>query len=256
MPKSCDDSPMVPFGLAFGQNTDIRSRQAELAEAYGAFLPFVDTSGLRRLLSEARCLLVLDDVWTLPDLRAFDALPGGSAILVTTRHRGALFDKSTAIPVGPFKQSTSLQLISSLTGVTVGDLPGQAAEIAQLCGDLPLSIAIASGLVVSGSRWESVVERLRRGSLLTADSALRDLSLSKSLGGGRGKCQLTAPADGRYLPCAARLSKAMDQYPAMSFERCGPRFMATDGPGRSSPPTMRSPNSSGGHCSGGTRTGR
>jgi hypothetical protein len=175
------------FWLDLGHGMDVAAGQARLAAARGDTRPVTEPGPgrerLRDLFAGTRCLVVLDDVGSAGDLRAFDVLPPGGALLVTTRDRRVLFENTVTIAVGGLDPAASSTLLARYADREVGGLPPEADKISRLCGGLPLALAIAiasasasasAGSMARRGRWKPVLERLRRADLGHLRTHLRD----------------------------------------------------------------------------------
>ncbi|MEJ3652468.1 tetratricopeptide repeat protein [Actinomycetes bacterium KLBMP 9759] len=136
---------------------------------------------LRTLLSGTRTLLVLDDVPHADHVRPL--LPGepGCFVLVTSRiaQRSLVArDGARQIAVGPLDAVESKTLLSSVIGASSTSAePDAVAELAELCGRLPLALRIAAANLVGrpgDNPVGSFVRRLRGGNRLAALSIATD----------------------------------------------------------------------------------
>jgi tetratricopeptide (TPR) repeat protein len=116
--------------------------------------PDVQKSTYRALLSTKRVLILLDNAVSPEQVR--DLLPGSSnsLLLVTSRNRltGLVTqDRARRLTLGLLTESESLDLLRRVIGRRRVDpeLP-QAAELARLCGYLPLALRIAAVKASSG----------------------------------------------------------------------------------------------------------
>lgn len=105
-------------------------------------------SALRTLLADRRVLLVLDNTETADDVRPLLPASNGCFALVTSRDRldglvvadGA---RRMTLAVLPAKESTEL-LVEALGERRAAAEPDAVAELAELCGHLPLALRIAA----------------------------------------------------------------------------------------------------------------
>jgi DNA-binding SARP family transcriptional activator/Tfp pilus assembly protein PilF len=157
------------------------------AEALGRFLRALGTpaervprdvdeaAGLyRSLLADRRVLVVLDNAATSAQVRPL--LPGGPGCLVvaTSRDRlgGLVKDGAVRVPLHVLEEAESRALLVRVLGADrVAAEPDASAELAALCGHLPLALRIAAALVVDND-FASVAEQvdaLRRDRLAGLD---------------------------------------------------------------------------------------
>ena len=147
--------------VSIGQEPDLRELQDSLhLQLTDASLPdTIKTDGevsaaLRNASAKAEVLLVLDDVWDAAHEKLLNCVNSDNAsrILVTTRIRG-LLKNSAEVDVGVLSGQESLQLLLSSADMDVGDVEEDsdeyriAMEIVELCGKLPLTLAIAGGMI-------------------------------------------------------------------------------------------------------------
>jgi len=101
-----------------------------------------------------KILLLLDDAAGHEQVRPL--LPGAAAslVLVTSRRRLAALDDATVISLGtltPDQAATLLARLAGWAGIHAGD--AAVAEIARLCGYLPLAIGISASLLRHHPAW-------------------------------------------------------------------------------------------------------
>jgi WD40 repeat protein len=121
---------------------------------------------LKNVLRSRNCLLVLDDVWKQQDIAIFpfdDSLR--CRLLVTTRNKQAvanLVGVTVEVDLLDDQQSRSL-----LSKVVKSDLPLEADDILKECGNLPLAIAMAAGMIMGGDgdKWKIVLRKLQAADL-------------------------------------------------------------------------------------------
>ncbi|MGW0537864.1 BTAD domain-containing putative transcriptional regulator [Streptomyces sp. NPDC003032] len=99
----------------------------------------------RRLLTDRRLLLVLDDATDEPHVR--ELLPGRtrSAVLITSRSKLAALDNAHRIALSPLAVAESVTLLAMLIGTgRVAAEPEAAHRIATACDGLPLAVRTAA----------------------------------------------------------------------------------------------------------------
>ncbi|WBQ04370.1 AfsR/SARP family transcriptional regulator [Kribbella sp. CA-293567] len=130
------------------------------------------TAALRAALADRRVLILIDDAASVEQIRA--VLPGtGTSVLVATSRQSlmglAALDGAHRVALGVLGPSDAIALVKELVGEkAVNDQPQAAAELAGLCGGLPLAlrIAAAQASVRSGSSLTDQVRELRSGDRL------------------------------------------------------------------------------------------
>ncbi|WP_405906560.1 NB-ARC domain-containing protein [Streptomyces sp. NBC_00828] len=158
--------------LDLGKKPDIQTRQNELIEALGGKVGVSAdqqqaNARINYLLRDKSLLLVLDDVWTPEDLRAFEIHHPTVTVLVTTRDRELLQTDVEEQTLDVLEESAALALFSRHLGVEVQELTADELGIVRECAGLPLALAVAGGFIRGRNRWRapSLLERLRDGEL-------------------------------------------------------------------------------------------
>ena len=109
----------------------------------------------RAHLADRRVLVVLDNAADEAQVRPL--LPGspGCAVLVTSASRMAALAGSTAVPLDLMPPGQAADLLTAIIGTARARAePEAVAEIAQLCGYLPLALRIAGARLVSRPAWK------------------------------------------------------------------------------------------------------
>lgn len=158
--------------VTLGQSPQLTIRQSQVANALGEKQRYYDDiqqgkSELSQLMFNRACLLILDDVWEVSHIEAFDGFGPQSQILITTR------DVDINIGVGAKFYSLSvlsdklaLDLLANWSGHAVGELPSESSEVARECGNLPLALSMI-GAMAQGKpdRWDNIIHKLRSADL-------------------------------------------------------------------------------------------
>ncbi len=119
-------------------------------------------SHLRTLLRDKTALLVVDDAWSVEDVRPF--LVGGPQcrVLITTRE--ALIAKSVGAALYNLELMTPEQAFALLEGKLRRTLTGperdQALNLCRAVGFLPLALELAAAQVMDGIPWTELLEDL------------------------------------------------------------------------------------------------
>ena len=153
---------------------------------------------LRVAFRDKRVLLVLDDCWEQEHQRQLDFVDAscGSRVLISTRIRQVLSSAAVAIEIKKPTLDDSIAILLAAAGlgnsVNSYGIPKGAAEIAQLCGCLPLALGIAGKLVVelgfeSGNSWEGVETILREELRGSTEISSEQGVIRASLAGLRGR---------------------------------------------------------------------
>ncbi|MBD3135043.1 AfsR/SARP family transcriptional regulator [Microbispora bryophytorum] len=102
-------------------------------------------SMLRDRLLGRRMLIVLDDAAGPEQVRPLLGLPAGNALLVTSRESFAVADDCVQLVLGRMLRSEAVTVLAKLVGAErVAADPAAAAELADLCGRLPLALRLAA----------------------------------------------------------------------------------------------------------------
>ncbi len=124
-------------------------------------------ASLSNVLSEKICLIVLDDIWKVPQATPFvNALGSRCRLLITTRNN----DVVTSLGAQEHKievlsEPDALKLLANWCEEEVNSLPSHAAEIARECGYLPLALSICGAMAKSGISWMYILEALQEADL-------------------------------------------------------------------------------------------
>ena len=152
--------------VSVGQEPDIRELQDsmhhQLTEQH--FQDSVKTdadamTALRNAAKTSNILLVLDDVWDPKHEKPLNCIDpdNASRLLVTTRIRG-LLKHASEVDVGVLSAEEALKLLVASAEMTDEDIEEGsddqriAKEIVELCGRLPLTLAIAGGMVADNGQ--------------------------------------------------------------------------------------------------------
>ena len=136
---------------------------------------------LRKAAKGVNMLLVLDDVWESKHEKPFTCLDpdNNSRLLVTTRIRG-LMQNSTEVEMGVLDQPEALKLLLTTADIDIRDVDESsdeyriATEIVELCGCLPLTLAIAGGMIAENAQLisEDILEAMTEKQELEDDEGM------------------------------------------------------------------------------------
>lgn len=118
----------------------------------------------RSLLDGRRMLLLFDNAVDAAQIRPLLPASPGSLALITSRGRLLDLDGVEWVSIGMMEPEDSTSLMAETLGTTrVAAEPAASAELAELCGHLPLALRIATARLRNRPRWtvRYLVERLR-----------------------------------------------------------------------------------------------
>nr|WP_063755738.1 MULTISPECIES: BTAD domain-containing putative transcriptional regulator [unclassified Streptomyces] len=118
----------------------------------------------RSRLDGRRMLLLFDNAVDAAQIRPLLPASPGSLALITSRGRLLDLDGVEWVSIGMMEPEDSTSLMAETLGTTrVAAEPGASAELAELCGHLPLALRIATARLRNRPRWtvRYLVERLR-----------------------------------------------------------------------------------------------
>ena len=166
--------------IGLGQQADLLNSQIKAIRALDPdHGPVADISAgrseLERISRQKHCLLILDDVWRMEQLWAFDGLGPECRMLFTTRDQAIVRNSGAKeCRLGVLSDEESLELLRLLSGRE--ELPEVAQEVAEECDNLPLALAMV-GAMLKGrpdDRWENVLHKLRSADLEKIRAEFRD----------------------------------------------------------------------------------
>jgi len=139
----------------------------------------------RSELANRRMVVVLDNAVDTAQIRPL--LPGlpGSLVLITSRRALPGLDCAVSVPLDVLTSAEAVALFGAIVGPRAAEEPVATAEVAGLCGLLPLAIRIAAAKIRSRPQWTfgGFAERLgtHRRRLAELTAADRDVSASFTL---------------------------------------------------------------------------
>jgi WD40 repeat protein len=154
--------------VAVGQQPNILEIQRNIVRALQGEVTFDNVDAGRevlRLLFETKAiLLILDDVWVLPHVQAFDVIGPRSRLLLTTRDSALVSTVAgSGFQVELPSETEALAMLAASAGAT--SLPSVAKEIVEEVGRLPLALALCGGMAASLTPWTDILAALREQDL-------------------------------------------------------------------------------------------
>ena len=164
---------------------------------------------LRQLLGSRRVLMVLDNARTEAQVRPLLPGTGTSLVLVTSRSTLAGLEADERISLDVLSQDEAVTMLAGLGGHRAAADPTAVAEVARLCGRLPLALRIAGQLLATHPTWPVV----RLAQLLASEQG----RLSRL---GAGDLQVRSAFEVSYQQLApedARLFRLLGLHPGPDF---------------------------------------
>lgn len=168
--------------LAFGQQAEaidnLRRVGRTLNDGEQHYLDLARAEArLSEVLENKDCLLILDDIWNLKQTEAFrSALANTRCRLLITTRDGGVVNALGAEPhrVDILTDEQALRLLADWSGQPVGNLPPEASEVADECGNLPFALALCGAMVRAGNLWADLRDKLRAADLTFIEQQLPD----------------------------------------------------------------------------------
>ena len=111
---------------------------------------------LRQLLASRRVVMVLDNARTEAQVRPLLPGAGTSLVLVTSRSTLPGLEADERISLDVLSQDEAVRMLAGLGGHRAAADPTAVAEVAELCGRLPLALRIAGQLLGAHPTWPVV----------------------------------------------------------------------------------------------------
>lgn len=159
------------FWLTIGVEPKLTLLQLRLAKELGGTQDsFEDEQQgknyLSELLADKACLVILDDVWHINQAIAFDALGSRCQMLITTQDVEVIRALgATEHRLEELDKTHALELLAKWVRTEVNELPPEAQDVAQECGNLPLALSLCGAMVRDGVAWTDLLEALQEADL-------------------------------------------------------------------------------------------
>ena len=159
--------------ISLGQEANLLLRQGDVAIALSRPNPSLadveqGKTYLSELFADKACLLVLDDVWELEQIEAFNVLTEQSQLLITSRDTRLTEDLDGAMGyrVGLLDDQKALELLALLAEKSSEELTEDAKAVVKECGNLPLALAMVGAMARGKTNpWASLLNRLRNADI-------------------------------------------------------------------------------------------
>ncbi|MFJ6381730.1 BTAD domain-containing putative transcriptional regulator [Kitasatospora sp. NPDC092039] len=121
------------------------------------------TAALQRALRGRRPLLVLDDAGSEEQIRPLLSALGDCSVIVTGRRMLSALDGARHLVLQPLRPDEAMEMLHTAGGDMMAADPLSVAEIAGLCGHLPLALRVAAASMVARPHTtaEGLAARLR-----------------------------------------------------------------------------------------------
>ncbi|MFF2747076.1 BTAD domain-containing putative transcriptional regulator [Kitasatospora sp. NPDC058048] len=121
------------------------------------------TAALQRALRGRRPLLVLDDAGSEEQVRPLLSAVGDCSVIVTGRRMLSALDGARHLVLQPLRPDEAMEMLHVAGGELMAADPVAVAEIAGLCGHLPLALRVAAASLVARPHTtaEGLAARLR-----------------------------------------------------------------------------------------------
>lgn len=180
-PETRRHFPDGVFWLTLGERGDVVTAQRQLATWLGGDADGIRTAAqgvvvLRQLLAERRCLVVVDDVWSLGAAQALAVTGSTGRTLVTTRDRLVLERLGAdTVELDVLSEEAARALLSLLTATSPSTLPAEAGRAITATGRVALAVALVGAAVGRGGQsWAGVLARLEQGGKVFAGHPYAD----------------------------------------------------------------------------------
>jgi tetratricopeptide (TPR) repeat protein len=154
--------------VSLGPTTDPAQAQAVWGEALGDDLhayPDLESRAarLRSLLHEKRCLLVIDDAWTVDQVKALNVGGVNSARLITTSRADEITYslKTRRQRVDKLTEEEALAMLTEWAGMIAPTYLTYVKEVAKRLSYLPLPLSLAGAQARRGLAWLRLLELLQ-----------------------------------------------------------------------------------------------
>ncbi len=170
-------------------------------------------------VSDKKILLVLDDAAGHEQVRPL--LPGtaGSLVLVTSRRRLTALPDVTVISLGTLPAEEAAALLARLAGrPELSSGPGPAAEIARLCGYLPLAIGMLASQLRHHPAWTATALAADLAAARDRLELMRAENLSVAAAFGLSYTDLTAGTQRLFRRLGLIPGPSFDAYAAAALD--------------------------------------
>lgn len=164
------DFPDGVLWATLGQSAKPAEALGAMLTALGVTAPTGDATAssalLRSVLATRKCLVVVDDVWSIDDVRPFLPGKGDSKLLLTTRDKRICRDlRAETVEIGALERSQSIQLLKrEIEAEQTGFDEEGARAFAIRVGDLALALRLGAVQVRDGRSFTELLEAMSEAS--------------------------------------------------------------------------------------------
>ncbi|OQW90788.1 MAG: hypothetical protein BWK79_18760 [Beggiatoa sp. IS2] len=160
------------FWVHLGQEADLVARHNEIIHILGfPAVHFIETEKstlyLQSICSTRACLFILDDIWDVRDVLAFNELGKHVQLLMTTSDTNILDYIKHFLPstrnhtIEPFEEETAINFLAQCAKQSVTALPMETRGIIRACRYLPLTLKLIANLAQSPNDWSIILKQLQ-----------------------------------------------------------------------------------------------
>jgi hypothetical protein len=160
------------FWVHLGQEADLVARHNEIIHSLGfSNVHFIETEKstayLQSICGTRACLFILDDIWDVRDVLAFNELGKHVQLLMTTSDSNLIDYIKHFIPstrdymVEPLEEDTAMDFLAQCSRQSVTILPVEVRSIIRACRNLPLTLKLVANLAQSPNDWPIILKKLQ-----------------------------------------------------------------------------------------------
>jgi WD40 repeat protein len=179
------------YWVTVGQHGDLVSTQRRLLDrlgvAHGELRSAAQGSALlAEALSDLRCLLVVDDIWSTAAGAAFRSIGPLGRVLYTTRDPNVLEGVGADVQrVGGLPDRAARELLVAVSGAPLDAWPEEIDRILMATGCVALALALAGATIRRGGQtWRDVAGELERAGETFLDHPYADTFKAMQVGVG------------------------------------------------------------------------
>jgi len=121
-------------------------------------------TNFEKLIKNKNCLFVLDNIWNMDPLKAFEDSIGYNSRLVAT-----IQDRKIAVgrpirtrKLKPFSKKQALNFLAMWVGKEIAQLPPEATKIVERTGRLPFTLKLCGAMLSAQFPWKSLLDYCKK----------------------------------------------------------------------------------------------